>query len=151
MAAPLLTVAFDPASLGAIQNLPGFITYLNDEMSQTLNDVGELLAQAMTTNTWMVFAMPEGFLADAIQPYLANPLELIISVDVPYAWRMERGFGPDGTAQADSLGRIYTNPAKPYAQPALDDNADQIQQMMNFAVGRAIADYTQKYGSDILA
>jgi len=47
---------------------------------------------------------------------------------------MEAGFHG-----ADSLGRIYDEEGKPYAQPALDDTADQIAAVMNLAVASAVA------------
>lgn len=141
MANAMLTIAWDPSSLGAISRIPAFQSYLNTEMSNALLDIGDLLQTAMENMTWQVFMEPTGELADAITPYLTGPLTLEIDVQVPYAWRMERGFGPDGTAAADSLGRVYTFPGEPYAQPALDDNEDLILKMMNEAAGNAIADF----------
>lgn len=134
MAAPLLNIAFDPASLSTISHLSNFGSILSQEITPELEAIGEMIAEAMTTNTWQVFAEPTGQLADAITPVLTSPLELIIQVNVPYAWRMEEGF-----FGADSLGRVYSQQGKPYALPALVDNEDQIAVMMNIAIGNALA------------
>lgn len=134
MAGPLISAGFDPASLGAIANLTQFSRFLDPEMSSALDEVGKLLVQSAVANTWEVFANPTGKLADAISYALNGPMEVIITVDVPYAWRMEEGFHG-----ADSLGRIYDEEGKPYAMPALVANEDQITQIMSNAAADAIA------------
>lgn len=138
MADSLLTIAWDPASLGMISRMPGFTTFLNAEISTELLEIGDMLQVAMENETWQVFANPTGELADAIHPYLEGPLTLIIDVEVPYAWRMERGF-----FGRDSLGRLYAEEGKPYAEPALQDNEATILQMLNLAAGNAIAAFEE--------
>ena|SRR5690348_16252729 len=136
MADPLLTIAWDPSSLGWISHLPEFQPYLQQDISAALLEIGDTLQIAMESNTWQVFANPEGNLADAIKPFLEGPLTLIIDVEVPYAWRMEMGF-----FGKDSLGRLYAEEGKPYAEPALQDNEQTIFQMLNLAAANAVADF----------
>lgn len=134
MAEPLINAAFDPASLGAIANMAQFSRFLDPEMSSALDEVGKLLVQSAVAITWEVFANPTGKLADAIGYALNGPMEVIITVDVPYAWRLEEGFHG-----ADSLGRVYDEEGKPYAMPALEQNQDQIMALMGNAAADAIA------------
>src|SRR5581483_5743322 len=108
--------------------------FLEPEMSSAMDQVGKLLVQSAVANTSQVFANPTGELADAIGYALNGPTEVIITVDVPYAWRMEEGFHG-----ADSSGRVYDEAGKPYAMPALEQNVDQITQIMNNAAADAIA------------
>ena len=136
--ANLLTVAFDSDSLGALSRVHNFGAYLNPEMTLALEQAGDLLTQAMIANTWQNFANPTGALADSIQWAMNSPLELIIQVGVPYAWRMEEGF-----VGTDSIGRTFNQTGKPYALPALQDNEDQIAIMMNLAAANALAEVTQ--------
>jgi len=50
--AGLLDIAYDPTSLGKLSQLPGLGSLIEQNMSEVLlNDVGELLANAMTTHT----------------------------------------------------------------------------------------------------
>jgi hypothetical protein len=135
--AGLLDIAYDAASLSAIANFSNFQNYLTPEMSAAMEKIGELLVPAVQTNTWTAFKNPTGELASKITAQMAGPMEVIIDVDAPQARRLEYGFGPGGSAQADSLGRIYHNPPEPYAQPALDANEDQIAQMMDDALSAA--------------
>jgi|SRR5579859_916844 len=134
MAEPLFNVTWDSASLGAIANLNNFSSFLDPEMVVALTEIGDLIVQAAISNTWSVFSSPSGQLASAITSSLTGPLEVIVEVGVPYAWRMEEGFF--GT---DSLGRTYNQEPKPYILPAIQDNEDQIMVLMNLAAANAIA------------
>jgi hypothetical protein len=128
------TVAFDDQSTLAIARLSNLGEYLNPEVSKALIDVGYNVTQQMVANTWDVFANPEGTLASSITYALSSPLEMIISVNVDYAKRMEYGF--HGT---DSLGRTFDEEGKPYAQPALDDNREEIEILMAQAASNAFS------------
>jgi len=136
MSESMLTIAWDPSSLGWISHLPSFQPVLSSYISQELLEIGDMLQVAMDAKTWEVFANPEGTLADSIKPFLEGPLTLIIDVEVPYAWRMEMGF-----FGKDSLGRLYAEEGKPYAEPSLQDNETMILQMLNLAAAEAIADF----------
>lgn len=135
--AGLLDIAFDAASLSAMANFSNFSSFLDPEMSATMEQIGELLVQAMQANTETAFKNPTGQLRDSITAQMQGPMEVVIDVDVPYAQRLEYGFGPGGSPQADSLGRIYHNPPEPYAQPALLASEDQIALMMDDALSQA--------------
>jgi hypothetical protein len=132
----MLTVAWDPSSLGWISHLPSFQPVLAQYISQELLEVGDMLQSAMDAKTWEVFTNPTGQLAESIRPFLESPLTLIIDVEVPYAWRMEMGF-----FGKDSLGRLYAEEGKPYAEPSLQDNETMILQMLNLAAAEAVADF----------
>lgn len=138
MSEPLLTIEWDPSSLGSIASLPKFQPFLEQAISSELLYIGGVLETAMQDTTWKVFTNPTGALADAIYPYLAGPLTLIIDVEVPYAWRMERGF-----FGKDSLGRLYAEEGKPYAEPSLTDNENEILRILNVAAGEAIIQFEE--------
>lgn len=135
--AGLIDIAYDTASLNAIANFSNFSNFLAPEMSAAMEQIGELLVQAVQANTWTAFKNPTGELADTVTAQLAGPMEVIIGVGAPQARRLEYGFGPGGSPQADSLGRIYHNPPEPYAQPVLLASEDQIAQMMDDALSAA--------------
>lgn len=134
MTDPLLSVAFDEASLGEITHIANFSKTLDTEIGKALPEIGEVIVQAAQANTWVVFANPTGKLAGEIRAILGGPLSVEIDVGVPYAWRMEEGFHG-----ADSLGRVYDEDGKPYMRPALTANEDKIASMMNLAVAEAFA------------
>jgi hypothetical protein len=134
MAGPLLNVAYDPASLGLIAKFSNFANYLNPEMSAAMEQIGELIVPAAQANTWTAFQHPTGKLSDAIGFQLVSPMEVVITVDVPYAWRLEMGYHA-----ADSLGRLYDESAEPYAEPALLSSEDQIMMLMGNAAAEAFA------------
>src|SRR2546423_538301 len=101
--AGLLDIAYDAASLSAIANFSNFQNYLTPEMSAAMEKIGELLVPAVQANTWTAFKNPTGELASKITAQMAGPMEVIIDVDAPQARRLEYGFGPGGSPQADSL------------------------------------------------
>jgi len=132
MAEGLVTVAFDQSSIAAIERLVGAKVALDAEMAVALDKIGTLLIEASVTNTWTAFQHPTGALASSIGWVQASPLEGIVVVGVPYAWRLEAGY--HGT---DSIGRAYNNEAEPYVEPAMEENQDQIMMIMHDAVGNA--------------
>lgn len=134
MAAPLLNIGYDAQSLATIANFSHADIFLQQEIAAALEEIGPMVVTAEQANTWAVFAHPTGNLADSIGYALNGPMEVIITVGVPYGWRAEEGFHG-----ADSLGRVYDQEGKPYAQPALDANADQIVMMLSNAVAEAFA------------
>jgi len=134
MADPLITAAFDEASLGTIARFAGFQAILEAEVGGTMIQIGDMLVPDMQSMTWSVFANPTGNLADNIRAVTGGPMAVNIEVDVPYSWRMEEGFHG-----ADSLGRVYDEEGKPYAMPTLEADSDKIAVMMSLAVAEAIA------------
>lgn len=54
-----------------------------------------------------------------------NAVVVFVGTNVPYAARIEFGF-----AGQDSLGRTYSQAAKPYLRPALDNNLNKVIQEM---------------------
>lgn len=136
MGEELITIAFDAASLGNIAKLEKFQSFLEPAMADGLVEVGKLVVQAAVANTWAVFANPNGELADTIKVLVNGPLAIEVGTDSPYGARREFGF----SGKTDSRGRTYVNdPGKPYMEPALTDNEDQIASIMNLAVAEAMA------------
>jgi hypothetical protein len=128
------SLGFDPGSLAAITKLEGFAALLNPEITDALTQAGELLTTTAQANTWSVFANPTGALADSISFWVAGPTEVDLAVGVPYGRRREYGF--DG--MYDSLGRgPFHDPAKPYMQPALDEDKPMVQELIATAVYNA--------------
>lgn len=134
MADGLISVAFDVASLGIIEHMGQFGALLEPQMAAAMTKAGDVLVAATEANTWTAFANPTGKLASAISAQLAGPMEVIVSVDVPYAWRMEEGFHG-----ADSLGRVYDEAGKPYARPALEQTTDEILVIVGLATAETFA------------
>jgi hypothetical protein len=132
MADSLINVLFDPASLATITHLGEFGKFLDPEIAQAMQQIGSLLEATAVANTWTAFANPTGELANSIAAIVKGPLEVDLSVGVPYAWRMEEGF--KGT---DSLGRVYDEEGKPYAMPALLSNEANILQIIGAAAAEA--------------
>ena len=113
------SLGFDMASLATLVRLTGFSVFLDEEITDALVDIGGTLVQAAQANTWEVFESPTGRLAESIYPFLSSPGQLEIRVGAPYGRRREMGF----SGMTDSLGRYYaSDPAKPYLQPALDED-----------------------------
>lgn len=136
MADALLTIAFDPASMAEIARLFEFEVILTEEMATANQEAGDLVLAAAQANTWTAFQHPTGALASSLSAVLVSPWEVDITAGVPYAWRRERGF----SGMTDSLGRFYPyDPAEPYAQPALDANADKVMALYEEAVLRTWA------------
>jgi hypothetical protein len=127
--------SLDASSLAELVRLAGFAGLLDLEVQQALTQVGILLVGAAQANTWQVFDNPTGALADSIYFYVISPSEIAVAVGVPYGRRRELGF----SGMTDSLGRFYANdPAKPYLQPAVDDNTANIEALMAVAVDGAL-------------
>jgi hypothetical protein len=128
-------ISLDPQSLSEITQLQGFAGLLNPAVQKGLEESGILLVNTTVANTWNVFANPTGKLADSIYFYVISPTEVAVAVGVPYGQRRERGF----SGMTDALGRYYPNdPAKPYAQPAVDQTQQEIQEIMEMAVNSAL-------------
>lgn len=132
MAEGLISAGFDPTSLTAIERFVGFEARLETEMGPALGKVGALLVQTSIANTWVAFQNPTGHLAGEIGWTQTSSMGGEVTVNVPYAWRLEMGF--EG---ADSLGRVYSNQAEPYVEPAMIANQDEIVMIMHDAVGNA--------------
>lgn len=130
----LVSAGFDQSAFGAIARMAGFNAVLQGEMPPIMSRIGDLIVYAMVINTWASFANPTGALAGTISSSPNGPMEVDITVGVPYAWRMEEGF--HGT---DSLGRIYNQEGIPYAVPALTDNEDKIAQVMSEGMANVFA------------
>ncbi len=131
----LLDISFDPASMASIARLLSFDLMLEEEMAPSMAEAGKIVTEAAQANTWTAFQHPTGPLADSLAPVMVSPLEVGISVGVPYGFRREYGF----VGMTDSLGRVGTDPAEPYAGPALDANADKVMELMDEAVLRTWA------------
>ena len=132
----LIDIAYEPKSLKRLGNMLSVHSFLAPELSSTMRQVGDIVVAAAVANTWEVFEDPTGELASTIKAMLSGPYEVTIGSDSPYAMRRELGF----MGMTDSLGRgPYDDPAKPYMQPALDDNVSQIDIMISDAVARAMA------------
>lgn len=130
----MFSLSFDQRSLSEIAQLAGFGVFLTEEMAQAMQQAGDLLQAAAIANTWEVFAHPTGALSGTIAPILDSPFEVQVGSDSPYARRREYGF----QGMTDSLGRTFPNDvAKPYFQPALDDNEQAVLQLIDSAVERA--------------
>lgn len=127
--------SLDSQSLSEIVQLQGFAGLLNPAVQEGLTESGTLLVNATAANTWSVFANPSGKLADSVYFYVISPTEAAVAVGVPWAQRREKGF----SGMTDSLGRYYPNdPAKPYAEPAVDQTQQEIAEIMEMAVNRAL-------------
>ena len=130
------TLSFQPSSLAEIAQMYGLKTLLEPEVQAAMAAAGTLLANAAEANTWQVFTNPSGALASTITPVMDTPYEVQIGSDSPYARRREYGF----SGKTDSLGRFFANdPAKPYMQPAFNDNEQAVLQLIEAAVGQALA------------
>jgi hypothetical protein len=128
-------ISMDPGSLSALTQLQGFAGLLNPAVVEGLRQSGVLLVNAAQANTWNVFANPTGDLADSIYFYVISPTEVAVAVGVPYGRRRENGY----SGFTDALGRYYPNdPAKPYLTPAVDDNTQEIQEIMEMAMNTAL-------------
>lgn len=123
-----LTVGFDASAFATITNMEHFSLYLDPRIEEAMQQIGDLLVSATVDNTWNVFDHPTGKLASTVMALLSTPMEVLIQVPVPYAWRMEEGF-----VGTDSLGRVYNQQGKPYARPALTENEDTIIALMEQA------------------
>jgi hypothetical protein len=132
----MFDISFDPASISEIARFYGMATLLSAEVQTAMQEGGDLLTAAAVANTWAVFDHPSGELAGTIHPVMMGPYEVMIGSDDPKARRREKGF----SGMTDAIGRYYANdPAKPYMQPALDDNDQAAMTLIEAAAGRAFA------------
>lgn len=128
-------MSFDPQSLAEIVHLQGFGALLDPEIANGLAQAGSLLVTTTQTNTWTMFANPTGRLAGSIYFYVVSPSEVAVAVGVPYGQRRERGF----SGMTDALGRYYPyDPAKPYLEPAIEEDQDMVVMFMERAVNNAL-------------
>ncbi len=129
----LLDIQFDPSSMASIARLLSFDVMLEEEMAPANQEAIDIVTQAAQANTWTAFQHPTGQLAGSLAGVLISPWEAAMTAGVPWAWRRERGY----SGMTDALGRFYPyDPAEPYAQPALDANADKVMQLYEEAVAR---------------
>jgi hypothetical protein len=126
MAGEAFSISFDPGSLATLARLAGFAALMEPAMVNMLAATGTLLVTAAQDNTWKVFDNPTGTLADSIVFMVVSPEEIALEVGVPYGARREYGF----EGKVDSLGRVGRDKARPYLQPAIDDNQDLIRAIM---------------------
>lgn len=120
------SLSFDPGSLETLVRMAGFQALMEPEVVNMLAATGVLLVTAAQANTWAVFDAPTGVLADSITFMVDSPSEISVTVGVPYGARREYGF----VGMTDSLGRVGTDRARPYLQPAIDENQDLILAIM---------------------
>lgn len=133
-----ISIGFDPASLSALAHFSQFPGQLEAEVNVALQQGGTIVAQAVEANTWTAFMNPTGALAGEITSQLTGTMEDTITVDKPYANRLEFGFHA-----ADSLGRVYNNDPEPYAEPGLVASVDQVMALVAAAVGNVFASQTR--------
>lgn len=127
--------SMDPQSLEEIVRLVGFEALLIPEIAGGLTASGTLLVAAAQAKTWEVFKNPTGRLASTIYFYVISPKEVAVEVGSPYGQRREKGF----SGMTDALGRFYPyDPAKPYLQPAMDENEGNVLHLMETAVSTAL-------------
>lgn len=127
-------IGMDASSLEEIVRLQGFAALLNPEITSGLTESSILLVNAAVANTWNVFDNSTGALASEIYAYVISPTEVAIVSGIIYGARRERGF----VGQVDSLGRVGTDRARPYLQPAVDDHQQEIAEVMEMAVNSAL-------------
>jgi hypothetical protein len=132
MVDPLVRVTFDPKTIKAAMNLMNFLPFLETEMTIAMGDIAKLVEDSAIINTWSAFQNPTGQLADSILGVVMGPFEADLTVNVPYANRLEWGYNA-----IDSLGRSYADPAEPYAMPAIMDNMPEIIQLVDDALKEA--------------
>lgn len=123
-----------PTSISEIAQLVGFAALLAPEVQAALSEGAQRVAEAAQAKTSQVFANPSGALADSIAPLTDSPFEVQVQVGVPYGRRRELGF----SGKTDSLGRFYPyDPAKPYLEPALQENEQAVLGLVEEALGRS--------------
>lgn len=113
----------------------GFEVLLQPEVQAALADISGKITEQAVQNTWQVFTNPTGQLAGSIAPVPGSLWEAQVGVGVPYGRRQELG----GGGLTDSLGRIMTNPAKPYLRPAMESQKQYALQRVEQAVEAAFA------------
>ncbi len=126
--------SLDAASIQEIVRLQGFSALLNPEITSALTQAGTLFVNAARDNTYQVFDNPTGALADSIYFYLDDPNTASVAVGVIYGRRRELGF----VGLVDSLGRVGTDRARPYLQPAVDEHQQEVEQLFAIAANKAL-------------
>lgn len=127
-------MGFDPGSLSELVQLEGFAGLLNPSITEGLTQASIMLTNAAVANTWSVFDNPSGELAGSIYSYVVSPTEVAVGVGVIYGARREFGY----VGQVDSLGRVGTDRARPYIQPAVDQHSQDVAEIMEMAVNTAL-------------
>lgn len=131
----MFSVAFDSESIREMALFAGVPVLFDTEIQGGMAQVGQLLTERMQEKTWEVFKAPTGKLASTIGMVQESPYAVQIKVGSPYGQRRERGF----SGMTDSLGRYYANdPAKPYAQPTLDENTAEVEIILSERVQRVL-------------
>jgi hypothetical protein len=128
--------SFDPGGLDQLVRVAGFAALMNPEITAMLTATGTMLVTAAQANTWAVFDHPTGVLADSISFYVISPTQVAIQVGVPYGRRRELG----GGGFLDVLGRPMNDRARPYLQPAVDDNIELIRTIMRDCTMNALGE-----------
>jgi len=116
----------DMPSLATLAKIEGFRALMEPETVAMLAGTGTMLVTAAQMNTWAVFDNPTGKLASSIGFELVSPEEIALTVGVPYGRRRELG----GGGGLDAIGRPMNDRARPYLQPAIDENEDLILAIM---------------------
>jgi len=118
-----------------------------DEFDAKLKRLGDALAETAVVRALTAGAMiiendakrkapyRTGTLRRSIHTERGDGMSVLIGTNVPYAARLEFGF-----MGADSRGRMYHQPARPYLRPAFDDNRDAAIR----EVGEALADLLER-------
>lgn len=78
-------------------------------------------------------AYKTGTLRRSIEVKELGPGEVRVGSELPYAARIEFGF-----SGRDSLGRVYSQGARPYLRPSLDENRQRLRQAIADAVSAAL-------------
>lgn len=130
----MFSANFDQRSLAAIAQMYQFSTFLEPEVASAMQKAGQLVQASAQENAMTVFDNPTSELSGSIQSISESPWEVTIGTNSPYGRRWELGFGPGGSAMADSLGRVYHEHEKPYMQPALDSNTQAVLVLIDDAI-----------------
>jgi hypothetical protein len=128
------SMSFAPETLKEITQMLGFPALLSPEMQIAMQQDAAIVVQAAQDNADARFANPTGQLRDAIVPVQDSPYEVQVQVQVPYGHRRDQGF-----VGADSRGRMYNDQGFYYLTDAMTSTPDQILQVMNDMLSRAMA------------
>lgn len=129
------TASLDPASLSEIARMYGFATLLEPEVQAALMIGAQKIAETAQENTWQVFENPTGTLSGSMFADYSSPYEVQVGVGVPYGRRREYGF----IGFVDSLGRVGKDRARPYLQPAMEANEQEVLGLIEDAVDAAFS------------
>lgn len=79
------------------------------------------------------FSASEGYSDIEGEEISADRAQVEAGTNLVYAPRVEYGF-----SGADSLGRVYNQPAKPYLRPAFDEGQEEVEKEVDRIVGKLI-------------